>query len=72
IYLTQQGIYPTRDLYKESYPLRQDLYETDKKEKTTLSTRLKEKYYCPFCGHFISVPENFCPKCGENLSFNIK
>ncbi len=72
IYLHQQGIYPTREVYKESYPLQQELYEVDEIEKSTLSTRLKEKYYCPFCGHFISIPENFCPKCGEDLSFNIK
>jgi hypothetical protein len=72
IYLNQQGIYPTRGIYKESYTLRQELHEVDETEKTTLSTHLKEKYYCPFCGHFISTPENFCPKCGENLSFDIK
>lgn len=72
IYLHQQGIYPTREVYKESYPLQQELYEVDETEKSTLSTRLKEKYYCPFCGHFISIPENFCPKCGEDLSFDIK
>ncbi|MDX1797438.1 MAG: zinc ribbon domain-containing protein, partial [Candidatus Lokiarchaeia archaeon] len=72
IYLNQQGMYPTRGTYKESYPLRQELYQVDETEKTILSTRLKEKYYCPFCGHFISIPENFCPKCGENLSFDIK
>ncbi len=72
IYLHQQGYYPPREAFKEQYPLRQELYEVDETKKSTLSTRLKEKYYCPFCGHFISIPENFCPKCGENLSFVIK
>jgi len=72
IYLHQQGLLPRRESFKDSYPLREELYEDDKTEKTTLSNQLKEKYYCPFCGHFISIPEKFCPKCGENLSFNIK
>jgi hypothetical protein len=72
IFLNQKGIYPTRQTIKESYPLRQELYEDVQTEKSTLSTRLNEKYYCPFCGHFITIPEKFCPKCGENLSFNIK
>ncbi len=71
-YLYQQGYYPTREISKESYPLRQELYEDTEKEDSTPITPLKEKFYCPYCGNFISAPEKFCPKCGENLSFIIK
>ncbi|MFX0003655.1 MAG: zinc ribbon domain-containing protein [Candidatus Hodarchaeota archaeon] len=68
-YQYQQGYYPIRESYKETYPLRQELYEKSEIQDSTPNINLKEKFYCPFCGHFISVPKKFCPKCGENLSF---
>ncbi|MFX0022303.1 MAG: zinc ribbon domain-containing protein [Candidatus Hermodarchaeota archaeon] len=67
--LHQQGYYTTREPYRESFPLRKELYDEAETEYSIPPTIIKEKYYCPFCGHFISQPEKFCPKCGENLSF---
>ncbi|MFX0040128.1 MAG: zinc ribbon domain-containing protein [Promethearchaeota archaeon] len=68
-YQYQQGYYPIRETYKETYPLRQEFYEKTETQNSIPIINLKEKFYCPYCGHFISVPKKFCPKCGENLSF---
>lgn len=71
-YLHQQGYYPIRETIKEAYPLRQELYEDAEIEDSSPATHIEGKFYCPFCGHFISIQKKFCPKCGENLSFITK
>jgi len=68
-YLHQKGYYPIKEIYREEYPLRQELYEKNEMDDSILGIRLKEKFYCPFCGYFISVPKKYCPKCGESLHF---
>ncbi|MFW9970158.1 MAG: zinc ribbon domain-containing protein [Candidatus Odinarchaeota archaeon] len=70
--LPQQGYYPIGEFYKESYPLREQLYENTEIEDSSPKDHLKEKFYCPYCGHFIATPKKFCPRCGENLDFIIK
>jgi hypothetical protein len=70
--LYQQGYSPLRETYREVYPLREELYENVGTEDSAPKVRLKEKFYCPFCGFFITLPKKFCPKCGENLDFITK
>jgi len=68
----QQGYYPERESYQESYktlmqkPI--DLVETEG-TKNAPDIRLDSRFYCPFCGVSIDTPKKFCPRCGENLSF---
>jgi hypothetical protein len=65
----QKSYYPVREYYQESYPQQQASYEVAKTSSVP-KIQIKEKFYCPFCGFFIQkVEENFCPKCGESLSF---
>ncbi len=68
----QQGYYPEREFYQESYKiLRQkpiDLVETEG-TTTVPDIRLDSRFYCPFCGVSIDSPKKFCPRCGEPLSF---
>jgi hypothetical protein len=63
----QQGYYPERELYQESYKiLRQEPYDLTESEKS-LGIKQEGRFYCPFCGVIIDSPKKFCPRCGENL-----
>ena len=68
-YLHQQGDHPIREIHSKTYHLRQELYEPPETKDISPKVHLDEKFYCPYCGHFISIPEKFCPKCGENIQF---
>ncbi len=68
----QQGYYPERELYQESYKILKqkpiDLVETEG-TTTVPDIRFDSRFYCPFCGVSIDSPRKFCPRCGEPLSF---
>jgi len=68
----QQGYYPERELYQESYKiLRQKPYDIVESEESSpmYEIKLENRFYCPFCGILIKSPKRFCPRCGETLSF---
>ena len=70
--LYQQGYYPERELFQESYKiLKQEPIEPVDREQTTTmpEIRVKSRFYCPFCGVIIDNPQKFCPRCGESLNF---
>lgn len=69
-YLYQQGSYPVRQIYKEEYPLQQESHEHIRSHESLSKVQIEGRFYCPFCGTLIkSGLKEFCPKCGENLSF---
>ncbi|MFX1467259.1 MAG: zinc ribbon domain-containing protein [Promethearchaeota archaeon] len=65
----QYEYYPTRRFYQEQYPQPQESYGVGENNVPRPIAQIEKNFYCPFCGHFISSPKKFCPKCGENLSF---
>ncbi|KKK42696.1 hypothetical protein LCGC14_0679360 [marine sediment metagenome] len=51
---------------------RKDLGLIYQRTRDPIHTRLIEelpRIYCPYCGVFIPMVREFCPRCGENLSF---
>lgn len=66
---TKYEYYPNRRFYQEEYPQQQESYIVSENNEPRLGTQIKGNFYCPFCGHFISSPKKFCPKCGESFSF---
>ncbi|MFX1391235.1 MAG: zinc ribbon domain-containing protein [Promethearchaeota archaeon] len=61
-----QGDYFIRKSYEQIPTQKLDKMEN---YEPLSKTQLKDKFYCPFCGHFVSTPKKFCPKCGESLDF---
>jgi len=68
-YLYQQGAFQIRETYEETYIQQEKPSEDDETHDLTPKVQIEGRFYCPFCGHFISTPKKFCPKCGEGLSF---
>lgn len=68
-YLYRQGYYPDKETYKETFQLQQQSHEITEEKDSTPKFTLEGRFYCPFCGHFISTPKKFCSKCGESFEF---
>ncbi len=66
--LSQEDYFITRT-YEELYSQQKDVFNEDKTQESKPMIPLKENFYCPFCGHYVSVPKKFCPKCGESFEF---
>jgi hypothetical protein len=64
-----QGDFYVRRSYREMYPKQIKTYDAVETHEELPKVQLKEKFYCPFCGHFVSTPKKFCPSCGESFSF---
>jgi hypothetical protein len=66
--LSQEDYFITRT-YEELYSQQKDVFNEDKTQESKPMIPLKENFYCPFCGQYVSVPKKFCPKCGESFEF---
>jgi len=65
-YLYQQGYYSDKEILQ----IKRKSYEVTENHDSTPKFKQGGRFYCPFCGSLIRSGSNeFCPKCGENLSF---
>ncbi|MFW9828659.1 MAG: hypothetical protein ACFFEY_13790 [Candidatus Thorarchaeota archaeon] len=67
-YLSQEDYFITRT-YEDLYSQQKEVFNEDKTQESKPMIPLKENFYCPFCGHYVSIPKKFCSKCGESFEF---
>jgi hypothetical protein len=69
IYQPRQVYSPVKEMNQETYPKQQEIYEIAEDSSPRLNIQIKGKFYCPFCGHFISTYKKLCDNCGESFEF---
>jgi hypothetical protein len=66
--LSQEDYFVARS-YEQLYPQQKEISHESKIHEQVPKIAFKEKFYCPFCGYFVSSPKKFCPRCGESFEF---